>query len=81
MIKNICGSDMIESKRIRDGKNRHQIYNLNIDFIKDHLKLNQYINPKASDFHNEHIERFKIEENEELKIQIKNTLKLLDFEE
>ena len=79
MIKNICGSDMIDSKQVRDGKIRHQIYSLNTDYIKDHLKLNQYINPSASEFHNEHIERFNIKENEELLKQNKKTFKLLDF--
>ena len=79
MIKNICGSDMIESKQVRNGKNRHQIYNLNIDYFKDHIKLNQYINPSASDFNNEHIERFNIEPTEELLKQNKKNFKLLDF--
>jgi hypothetical protein len=37
MIKNICGSDIIESKRVRDGKNRYQMYNLNTDYIIEHL--------------------------------------------
>ena len=81
MVKNICGSDMIDSKRVRDGKNRYQIYSLNTDYIKEHLKLNQYINPSASDFHNDHIEKFDIKENEELIKQNKKTYKLLDFEE
>ena len=79
MIKNICGSDMIESKRVRDGKIRYQIYNLNIDYIKEHIKLNQYINPSASDFHNEHIEKFNIVANEELLKQNKKKFKLLDY--
>ena len=47
-------------------KNRLQIYSLNTDYIKEHLKLNQFINPMAKDFHNEFIEVFKIEPNEEL---------------
>ena len=79
MIKNICGSEIIESKQVRNGKIRHQLYNLNVDYIKEHLKLNQYINPSASDFHNEHIERFNIKENEELLKQNKKTFKLLVF--
>ena len=47
-IENICGSDMIDSKLMRGGNNRHQIYNLNTAYIKEHLKLNQYINPRGS---------------------------------
>ena len=81
MIKNICDSDMIDSKQVRDGKIRYQIYSLNTGYIKDRLKLNQYINPSVSDFHNEHIERFNIEANEELLKQNKKTFKLLDFED
>ena len=79
MIKNICDSDMIDSKQVRDGKTRIRTYNLNIDFIKDHLKLNQYINPMANDFHNNFIEVFKIEPNEELIKQKNINFKLLDF--
>ena len=79
MIKNICDSDMIESKQVRDGKTRIRIYNLNIDYIKDHLKLNQYINPMANDFHNHFIEVLKIEPNEELLKQKNDKFKLLDY--
>ncbi len=79
MIKNICDSDMIDSKRVRDGKNRLQIYSLNTDYIKEHLKLNQFINPMAKDFHNEFIEVFKIEPNEELIKTNKINFNLLDF--
>ena len=55
MIKNICDSDMIDSKQTRDGKVRVRTYSLNTDYIKEHLKLNQYINPMAKDFHYEFI--------------------------
>jgi hypothetical protein len=55
------------------------IANLNIDYIKDHLKLNQYINPMANDFHNNFIEVFKIEPNEELIKQKNINFKQLDF--
>ena len=79
MIKNICDSDMIDSKQVRDGKTRIRTYNLNIDYIKDHLKLNQYINPMANDFHNNFIEVFKIEPNEELIKQKNINFNLLDF--
>ena len=79
MIKNICDSEMIDSKRVRDGKNRLQIYSLNTDYIKEHLKLNQFINPMANDFHNEFIEVFKIEPNEELLKQKNINFELLDF--
>ncbi len=79
MIKNICDSEMIDSKRVRDGKNRLQIYSLNTDYMKEHLKLNQFINPMADDFHNTFIEALKIEPNEELIKQNNINFKLLDF--
>ena len=63
MIKNICDSDMIDSKQIRDGKKFTRLYSSNTDYIKEHLKLNLYINPMTKDFHNEFIEVFKIEPN------------------
>jgi hypothetical protein len=79
MIKNICDSDMIDSKQVRDGKKFTRLYSLNTDYIKEHLKLNQYINPMAKDFQNEFIEVFKIEPNEELIKQKNINFKLLDF--
>ena len=79
MIKNICHSDMIDSKQIRDGKKFTRSYSLNTDYIKRHLKLNQFINPMAKDFHNEFIEAFKIEPNEELIKQKNINFELLDF--
>ena len=79
MIKNICDSEMIDSKQTRDGKVRVRTYSLNTDYIKEHLKLNQYINPMAKDFHNEFIEVFNIEPNEELIKQKNINFELLDF--
>ena len=79
MIKNICDSDMIDSKQVRDGKKFTRIYSLNTDYIKGHLKLNQFINPMANDFHNTFIEALKIEPNEELIKQKNINFKLLDF--
>ena len=82
MIKNICDS-FIESKQVREGKKFNRVYSLNTDYIKENLELNKYLNPSANGFHNEFIERFKIEPNEELVKQksSKINLKLLDFEE
>ena len=88
MIRNICDSEMIDSKRVRDekiqgrvrdGKKQIRVYSLNTDYIKDHLKLNQFINPMAKDFHNEFIEVFKIEPNEELLKTKSINFELLDF--
>ena len=64
---------------MRDGKKQIRVYSLNTDYITEHLKLNQYINPMAKDFHNEFIEVLKIEPNEEL-LKTKNiNFELLDF--
>ena len=79
MIKNICDADIINDKRIRDGKKQIRIYSLNTDIIKENLKLNQFMNPNANDFHNEFIEVFKIEPNEELLKKKNINFKLLDF--
>ena len=79
MIKNICDSDMINDRRVRDGKKQSRIYSLNTDYIIEHLKLNQFINPMAKDFHNEFIEVFKIEPNEELFKTKSINFELLDF--
>ena len=79
MIKNICDSDMINDRRVRDGKKQIRVYSLNTDYIIEHLKLNQFINPMAKDFHNEFIEVFKIEPNEELLKQKNINFELLDF--
>ena len=79
MIKNICDSEMIKGRRENCGKSKIRLYSLKTDYIKKHLKLNQFINPMAKDFHNEFIEAFKIEPNEEL-IKTKNmNFELLDF--
>ena len=66
-------------KKIKDGKDRFRIYSLNTDYIQEHLKLNQYINPMAKDFHNEFIEVFKIKPNEELLKTKSINFELLDF--
>ena len=55
MIKNICDTEIIDSKQVRDGKVRIRTYNLNTDYIKESLQLNQYLNPKANDFHLEFV--------------------------
>ena len=83
MIKNICDTEIIDSKQVRDGKVRIRTYNLNTDYIKESLQLNQYLNPNANDFHLEFVERFQIVPNEELLKQksLKVNLKLLDFDE
>ena len=83
MIKNICDTEIIDSKQVRDGKIRIRTYNLNSDYIKESLQLNQYLNPNANDFHLEFVERFQIVPNEELLKQksLKVNLKLLDFDE
>ena len=79
MIKNICDSDMINDRRVRDGKKQIRVYSLNTDYITEHLKLNQFINPMAKDFHNEFIEVFKIKPNEELLKTKSINFNLLDF--
>ena len=66
-----------ESKLI---KKNSRLYNLNIDYIKENLKLNRFMNPNANDFHNEFVKQFNIEPNEKL-LKTKNiNFKLLDFE-
>ena len=57
------------------------VKNLNNDYIKGSLQLNQYINPNANDFHLEFVERFQIVPNEELLKAKKINFKLLDFDE
>ena len=79
MIKNICDSEMIDSRRENGGNSKIRLYSLNTDYIKDHLKLNQFINPMAKDFHHEFIEVFKIEPNEELLKQKNINFELFDF--
>ena len=89
MMKNICDSEMISTDRencgksksgkSKSGKSKIRLYSLNTDYIKEHLKLNQYINPMAKDFHNEFIEVFKIEPNEELLKTKSINFELLDF--
>ena len=47
------------------------------DYIKHCLELNQYINPKRTDFKNYFIELYDIRPNEDLKNNI--NMSLLDF--
>jgi len=46
MIKHICGSDIIQSKRIRDGKIIIRIYNYNNEHLEFHNKLASYYSNK-----------------------------------
>ena len=66
IIKNICGSDIISSKQIRDKGQKKMKYILNVDVINDHIKLNQYTNPSATDFKAEYTAMFNIKPNLEL---------------
>jgi len=84
IIKNICGSHIISSKQIREGKQFKRIYILNVDVIQEHLKLNQYINPSAENFKAEYTAMFNIKPNLELlELQQQKSKKakfgLLDF--
>jgi hypothetical protein len=84
MIKNICGSDIIKSGRKRNGGDKVTYYNLNLDVINEHILLNQYTNPSATDFKSEYIERFNIKANLDLiELQQQNSknkrFELLDF--
>jgi hypothetical protein len=74
-INNICG--IIKSKSTRIGNDRKQIYSIDNDYIKHCLELNQYINPKRTDFKNYFIELYDIRPNEDLKNNI--NMSLLDF--
>jgi hypothetical protein len=72
-INNICG--IIKGKR--KGKQQIINYNINNDYVKHCLELNQYINPKRTDFKNYFIELYDIRPNEDLKNNI--NMSLLDF--
>ena len=61
MIKNITNSELINSVRERDGKNKIMIHQLNHYYILEQIELNKYSNPKILNFDNHFIERFKIE--------------------
>ena len=61
MIKNITNSELINSVRERDGKNKIMIHQLNHHYILEQIELNKYSNPKILNFDNHFIELFKIE--------------------
>ena len=61
MIKNICNSEIINSERQRDGKNKIMTHHLNHKYLYEHIELNKYSNPKTLNFDNHFIELFKIE--------------------
>ena len=57
MIKNICNPQMIGSVRERSGmKIKTRIYDLNMNYIREHIELNKYSNPKALNFDKHFIE-------------------------
>ena len=52
MIKHIAGINIIETTRKRNvkGKEKERTYKVNYETIRRHLTLNQYKNPKQTDF-------------------------------
>ena len=82
MIKNITGSDFIKSKKtskdINGKKQTYYKYDINDDYIKQQLKLNSFINPNCSNFHQDFKDKYDIVEKQE---QHKNyNVQLLDFD-
>ena len=61
MIKNICNPQMIGSVRERSGmKIKTRIYDLNMNYIREHIELNKYSNPKVLNFDKHFIELLNI---------------------
>lgn len=87
MIKNVTTNDLIKSFQSKKKETRDiRLYNINDEYIKDHLELNKFSNPNCKNFHEQFIEKFEIPifenkymfQNEEEEENIEYSCALLD---
>ena len=65
MIKHIATKEIVVSMRSKKKANRDEVeYSLNVELVKEHLRLNAWKNPKLRDFSDRAVELFEIEMGE-----------------
>jgi hypothetical protein len=63
MIKNVTTNDLIKSfKSMKKETRNKRFYDINDEYIKDHLELNKFSNPDSKNFHEKIRERYEIPE-------------------